>query len=296
MSQSVVPQLLALVALTAVAVPSAADTVHLANGRSFDGVEARVEGDKVWIRFDYGEMAVPRATVDRIDSEASPLAVFEGRWRSLALTEASAEEWLGLARWAAAQGLDHGAARAAERAAVLDPDLEGLVGFLDSLGLVRDETTGAWMPVGELMARRGWIRDGTGWIPPEQAASRRAAAERDEAARRAAAREERILRTMEMLALARVAEETGPEPPAVGIPVYPVVTVPGVPYRHHRGRGHGGGWADTPANRWTLDDLTHRNPGSLLPVGPYRPTRNPGSTLPVEPGRTHHGGFADGGD
>ncbi|MEZ5332341.1 MAG: hypothetical protein R2991_09890 [Thermoanaerobaculia bacterium] len=293
MMSSAARQLALAAALAVAAAPLAADTVHLANGRSFDGVEARVEGDRVWIRFDYGEMAVPRATVARIDSETSALTVFEARWRSLALAEASGEEWLGLARWAAAQGLDHGAARAAERAALLDPELEGLAGFLGSLGFARDEATGAWMPVDELMAQRGWVRDGSGWIPPEQAASRRAAAQREQAARQAAQREDRILRAMEVLALARVAEETAPEPATAGIPLYPVVAVPGVPYRHH---GRGGGWADTPANRRTWQDLTHRNPGSLLPVGPYRPTRSPGSNQQVEPGRSHHGGFADGGD
>jgi hypothetical protein len=132
------------------------------------------------------------------------------------------------------------------------------------------------------------VRRGNDWIPPEQATALRTAAAREEAERQAAAREARVLRTMELLALGRLVEAS--EPPPRGLPVYPVVVIPGGGHGHH----HGGGWADTPANRETLDDLVHRNPGSLLPVGRHRNTRNPGSLLPVERGRSNRGGFGGG--
>lgn len=280
-----------LAALVGLAGAAAADTVVLANGRSFEGVEARVDGERVRIRFDYGEMAVPLATVARIERGSTALARFEERWRALASGEAAAADWLDLARWAHAQGLDHGAARAAQRAAALDPDLEGVGALLAGLGFVREETTGAWMPVDELMARRGWVRQGTGWVAPEEAAAQRAAVAREEANRRAAVREERVLRTMEMLALAELAERTEPEPPAVGLPLYPVLAVPGFP---GHGRRHDGDFDHHRRDdRRTLDDLLHRNPGSLLPVGTHAPRRSPGSLITVEPGRRNHGGYAD---
>lgn len=262
-----------------------ADTVYLANGRSFEDVVARVEGDRVLIRFDYGEMGVPRSSVTRIDTGSSELARFEERWRALAAAGATADEWLELARWARAGGLDHGAGRAALRASAQDPDLEGLAPLLGALGFVREEESGAWLPADEAMVRRGWVRRGAGWISPEAAAAERGALERAAAERRVAEREERMLQAMELLTIARLAEELEP-PPRVGLPIYPVVVIPGKG-GHHRDRF--GGRPGIPADRETWDDLLHRNPGSLLPVGPDRPGRNPGSLLPVEPGRSHRG-------
>lgn len=267
-----------------------ADTVHLANGRSFEDVVARIEGDRVLIRFDYGEMGVPRSSVTRIDTGSSELALFEERWRALAGARAgagaTADEWLDLARWARASGLDHGAGRAALRASAQDPELEGLAPLLGALGFVREEESGAWLPADEVMVRQGWVRRGAGWISPEEAAAERAALERAAAERRVAEREERMLQAMELLTLARLAEELRPPPPRVGLPIYPVVVIPGRG-GHHRDRF--GGLPGIPADRETWDDLLHRNPGSLLPVGPDRPGRNPGSLLPVEPGRSHSG-------
>jgi hypothetical protein len=278
------------VALAALTGGARADTVHLVNGRSFEDVVAWLDGDQVRIRFDYGEMSLPREAVAGIESGTSELTRFEERWETLARAEAPAEEWLDLARWARGAGLDHGAARAAVRASVLDPTVEGLAPLLAGLGFVQDETSGAWLPLDEMMARRGWVRRGSDWIPPEQAAALRAAMEDEEARRLVAVREERMLRAMELLALTRIAEQTAP-PPQVGLPLYPVVVLPGH-HGHHGHHGHGGGFADTPANRETLDDLLHRNPGSLFTVGPWRNDRTPGSSLRVEPGRSHHGGMS----
>jgi len=273
------------VALAALSGAARADTVHLVNGRSFEDVVAWPDGDQVRIRFDYGEMSLPLRAVARIESGTSQLTRFEESWGTLARAEASAGEWLDLARWARGAGLDHGAARAALRASVVDPTVEGLAPLLAGLGFVQDEGTGAWLPLDEMMARRGWVRRGSDWIPPEQAAALRAAMEDEEARRRVAVREERMLRAMELLALTRIAEQTAP-PPQVGLPLYPVVVVPGFPARRH----HGDGRVDHRGNRETLDDLLHRNPGSLLSVGPDRPGRNPGSLITVAPGRSHHGG------
>jgi len=277
------------VVLAALSGVARADTVHLVNGRAFEDVVAWADGDQVRIRFDYGEMSLPRQAVAGIEAEASELTRFEERWETLARADASAGEWLELARWARGAGLDHGAARAALRASVIDPTVEGLAPLLAGLGFVQDEGTGAWLPLDEMMARRGWVRRGHDWIPPEQAAALRAAVEDEEARRRVAVREERMLRAMELLALTRIAEQTAP-PPQVGLPLYPVVVLPGH-HGHHGHRGHGGAFADTPANRETLDDLLHRNPGSLFTVGPWRNERTPGSSLRVEPGRSHRGGM-----
>jgi hypothetical protein len=183
-------------------------------------------------------MSLPREAVAGIESGTSELTRFEERWETLARAEAPAEEWLDLARWARGAGLDHGAARAAVRASVLDPTVEGLAPLLAGLGFVQDETSGAWLPLDEMMARRGWVRRGSDWIPPEQAAALRAAMEDEEARRLVAVREERMLRAMELLALTRIAEQTAP-PPQVGLPLYPVVVLPGH-HGHHGHHGHGG--------------------------------------------------------
>lgn len=69
--------------LTVVAVHARADEVHLAGGRTIEGV-ATHQGDKVVITLESGSITVPSAEVLRIDKGVAPLAQVEEREAKLA--------------------------------------------------------------------------------------------------------------------------------------------------------------------------------------------------------------------
>ncbi len=257
-----------------VAPPAAADAVHLANGRTLEGVVAREADGTVRIHLEFGEIALPAHLVLRIEKEASALAEFEARWAELALrADASGEEWLELARWARAAGLDHGAGQAALRAAEFAPESGPAGALLASLGFLRDEGSGQWLRYEEAMVRSGRVLYAGTWVAAAELAAREAAEARARQESLSADREDRLTRAVELLVLAQVAETTAERSSGMGIPLYAypfVVSSVFVPVKPHHAPLP---WARGQAG--VLDDLLRRNPGSLLPVGePGRVTRS----------------------
>ena len=179
------PVLVALAApLLAPIPPAAADDVHLTNGRSFEGVVARIEGDRVAIRLHQGVIRLPRSRVARIVYETSPLETYLERKRALTSAhDATAADWLELARWARRNGLETGYSEAARLAAALDPGLQGLAPVMRDLGFEREGADGSWYTRDELMRRRGMVRWNGDWVTP---AERAALSERAESERRRA--------------------------------------------------------------------------------------------------------------
>lgn len=280
--------------------PAMADDVHLTNGEVFEGVVAQRHGDAVRIQLEIGEITLPGHRVAKIVQADSALAEYMVRRDALG-RGASALAWVELAGWADAQGLAQATREAALAAARIDPDAPGLAPLLVPLGYGRDDTTGRWLPEAELMARRGYVRDGEVWIPREVAIAR---AREAEAARRVAAEErraqraERLEEAVTLLALAQLAEaaeDDGAGEPDLGpwTPYAPygfgsgTVVVTGPVVRGHGGGGRGGahrpppyrhdGRAEAPRNHRGgrsdasgYDDLIGRQPGSLIPVSEDR--------------------------
>ena len=271
--------------------PASADTVYLANGRTFEGVIAEVGDSEVKIRMAGGSLSLPKSHVARVEPSDSDLAAYLRRKEALRRNgEAKAADWLALARWARSEGLAHGVREAALIAADLDPHLEGLAPLLRGHGYVLDEQLDRWVPYNDYMRRRGFVLSGGQWITREENAAR-VRAQEEEAARsradRAAARAAQATQAVREVELElarlelrdRVRREE--QPPAYyggGMPVYvypgfwPPFPVP-VPPCH--GHGCGGNQPEPPGpphhrppHRTIRDDgrgsYTHV-PGSLIP-------------------------------
>ena len=221
----------------ALAAPALADDVHLTNGKTFEGVIAEETGNRVLIRMPAGQLTLPKSQVARIEKSDSYFGEYLRR-RSVVERGGTAAEWLELARWARANGLEHGTREAALRAAELAPDLAGLAPLLSRFGYAYDREAGRWLTHEESMRRRGFVLAEGEWMTREEAAARRRAREEELAranAERQAARAARVARqTAETeLALAEIRlrrEVTRPEVPTYpyypGYPV-PVVVFPG---------------------------------------------------------------------
>ncbi|HEX6203263.1 MAG TPA: hypothetical protein VF100_09690 [Thermoanaerobaculia bacterium] len=269
----------ALLAAALVALPAAADDVHLVNGNVLEDVVAHFAGEQVVIQMAGGTLRLPASRVERIEVRESVRTEYFARRRGLAAdTGASAADWLALARWARERGFESGFREAARKAATLDPDLAGLPPLMQALGFVRDEPGGPWVTPDERMARRGYVRHEGSWITAgERAELLRAEAERSALARQARRDASRDRALVELAAAARVQAEASrareerelresyaPVPfvysvPAwfVPIPVPVPVPVPGQPPAADPPprRGRGG------SNRGVFDE--RRVPGSL---------------------------------
>lgn len=236
--------------------PVAADTVYLANGRTFEGVIAEVTDNEVKIRMPGGSLSLPRSHVRHVESSDSDFGEYLRRKEAIR-RGAKASDWLELARWAKAHGVEHGAREAALAAASLDPGLDGLPTLLRGYGYVLDEQLDRWIPYADSMRRQGFVLADGQWISREEQAERKRALEEELERRRAdraaaqAAQATRAVREVE-LALAemelRERLQRVEEPPvASGIPlyVYPGYwSVPGGPapcYNCGGNGGHGGG-------------------------------------------------------
>jgi hypothetical protein len=198
---------LALLAAAALALPAAADDVHLTNGNVFEDVVARVEGEQVVVQMRGGALRLPASRVARIERRDSALTEYLERRQAVAVDRgAGAADWLALAVWARGRGLDSSFREAARKAAALEPDLAGLPPLMQALGYVRDEAGGPWMLPDELMARRGYVRHGDSWITAgERAELLRAESERAQRARDAR-RDASRDRALEQLAAAARAQ------------------------------------------------------------------------------------------
>jgi hypothetical protein len=150
------------------AVAAHADSVHLKNGQSFEGVEAVVSDDHVRIDLAIGSMRLPLSQVARIEEVDSTLGEYRERERSLGRERADAAGWLELAQWARSRDFEQGMAKAALMAARLDPELEALDPLMAKLDYLYDEGAREWLPYGDAMRRRGMVEDGGDWVTLEE--------------------------------------------------------------------------------------------------------------------------------
>lgn len=266
---------------------ASADDVYLQNGRKFEGVIAETTDTQVRIRMQGGVVSLPKSQVLRVEPKDSDLSGYLRRKEALRRNAGSrAGDWLELARWAKAQGLDQGAREAALLAADLDPKLEGLPPLLRGYRYSFDEQLGRWISYEESMRRRGFVFTQGAWISREELAERnrlRQEAEAQVAQMREAARAERAARQTEMLLATQTAllEETLRDRQRESAYVspyapygWPVVMVPGffAPRCHHGdcgnnpppGGGDGGGGHHNRSGGTTRSSFI-RIPGSLIP-------------------------------
>lgn len=271
--------------------PVSADTVYLANGRIFEGVIAEVTDNEVKIRMPGGSLSLPRSHVQRVESSDSDFGEYLRRKEAIR-RGAKATEWLELARWAKAHGVEHGAREAALAAASLDPRLDGLPSLLRGYGYVLDEQLDRWIPYADSMRRRGFVMADGQWISREEQAVRQRARDEEAERRRAdraatqAAQATRAVREVELALVEmelrdRLRRTEEPATAGGGIPLYAfpgywsVPVFPGPPHCHncaggggherppHHGGGHGPGARPAPRNG--NGSFTMHVPGSLIP-------------------------------
>lgn len=290
------PASLALLLLAGL-VPAAgrADTVYLANGRSFEGVLAEETGSQVHIRMPGGELKLPKSQVARVEKGDSSYAFYLERKEALR-RGSSAADWLALARWARDHGVPHGAREAALKAAEIEPRLAGLGPILRGFGYAFDEDLERWIPYADSMRRRGFVEVNGQWLSRQELAERQHASE-EEAQRRAvreaaeaAASAASASRALAELTLYRESlRDTAPQPPyypddywgsyypyggVLTWPFFPTGPSHGRPGHHQGGGGgmgqggqggHGQGGHGPGRNGFGHPQPVHRQPGSLLP-------------------------------
>jgi hypothetical protein len=231
--------------------PVWADTVYLANGRTFENVIAEMTETEVKIRMPGGSLSLPRSHVLRVESSDSDFAEYMRRKEAIR-RGATAADWLALAQWARRQGLEQGAREAALVAAGLNPRLEGLAPLLRSHGYVLDEQLDRWIPYADSMRRRGFVLADGHWISREENEARQRARDEELARRRAeraatqAAQATQAVREVE-LAIAslelRQRLQRPVEQPVAGWPVYVYpgswLIPPAAPPCHGHGCGTG---------------------------------------------------------
>ena len=171
MRNRIVTTLLLGLSLTGGAV--SADDVFLKNGRKFEGVIAETTDTQVRIRMQGGVVSLPKSQVLRVESKDSDLSGYLRRKEALRRSaDASAQDWLELARWAKTQGLEQGAREAALVAAELDPKLDGVATLLRGYKYTFDEAAGRWLSYEESMRKRGFVFTQGAWISREELAER----------------------------------------------------------------------------------------------------------------------------
>ncbi|HVG11121.1 MAG TPA: hypothetical protein VNM67_25685 [Thermoanaerobaculia bacterium] len=266
---------------------ASADDVFLKNGRKFEGVIAETTDTQVRIRMQGGVVSLPKSQVLRVESKDSDLSGYLRRKEALRRSpDARAQDWLELARWAKAQGLEQGAREAALAAAELDPKLDGLATLLRAYKYTFDEPLGRWISYEESMRKRGFVFTQGAWVSREELAERarlQREAEAQVAQMREAARADRAARQTEMLLATQAAllQETVRDREreryvspyaAYG---WPVVVVPGYfprpscPHGDCNPPSGGGGEGPGPGSHHgghTRSNFT-RVPGSLIPGG-----------------------------
>jgi hypothetical protein len=174
----------ALLLALAFRAPGFADTVYLTNGRSFEGVVAETTDNEVKITMPGGSLSLPRSHVLKVEKSQSDFAEYLKR-KTAAQRGGSAADWLALAQWAKAQGLEQGVREAALAAADLDPRLAGLAPLMRRYGYVLDEQLDRWISYADSMRRRGFVESNGEWISREEHAARVRVQQQEEAQRNA---------------------------------------------------------------------------------------------------------------
>jgi hypothetical protein len=145
--------------LVLLAVPLAADEIHLKGGGRLTGEIVEQTAENITVDIGAGRMTVKMSTVVRIDKSTSPLQ--EYRTRAAGLAAGDVEGWRELARWASNQGLGTQAREAWTRVtAVVPDDAEANRG----LGLVQQD--GRWMTEEESYLARGFVKFEGEWMAP----------------------------------------------------------------------------------------------------------------------------------
>lgn len=279
----------ALLLALAFRAPGFADTVHLTNGRSFEGVVAETTDTEVRITMPGGTLSLPLSHVLRVDKSQSSFAEYLKR-KEVVQRGGSAADWLALAQWAKAQGLEQGVREASLAAADLDPRLAGLAPLMRRYGYVLDEQVDRWISYADSMRRRGFVQSNGEWISREEHAARQRAQQQEEAQRnaeRASARaaqatqaaREAELALVEMELREKLARSSSVQDAvsSYGAPVYfypwYVAPVPTPPCHHcgprppqSPGQNPGQNQNQTPEPRQGSRDTTFTHvPGSLIP-------------------------------
>ena len=296
------PLLPVLALLLPLSAPLLADTVVLANGRTYEGVIAERTADGVQVRIAFGQITIPASQVREIRKEDSPLAEYLRRKAELARRpEQRAADWLQLARWAKVHGNDNGVREAALLAAEIDPQLPGLEALLRPLGLVFEHELLRWIPYEEAMSRRGLVRHDGEWITVAEQRQRvaeleerRRAHAQELAARRMADAADALRRSSEqMAARERDARREHAEElldwyaPYYALPVMVpplvVVTIPGRFHPPHRPRHPHDPHPHPapPAGAHGYSRFQSRQPGSFLPADPVGGGGAPVSGAPM---------------
>ncbi|HVT57197.1 MAG TPA: hypothetical protein VHR45_02255 [Thermoanaerobaculia bacterium] len=275
------------------AAPVLADTVYLANGRSFEGVIAEAGDTQVKVQMPGGTITLPRNAVLRIEKSDSSFAAYLRRLEELERASASgaarAADWLELARWARQNGLAQGSREAALQAAEIDPRLPGLAPVLRGFGYVYDEALDRWIPYADSMRRRGFVQDEGQWISREEHAERLRVRDQERRERWAvqAAQAAQAAQTAQAARAARAAELLSAQLQlyqssvntgfayGYGYGFFPTgFFLPSFSARHSMGAGHrlrNSDFAEDLAEQRAFRGLLARPPGSLLPPSAFVP-------------------------
>lgn len=274
------PTLFCFLAAVVLALPSLADTVRLKNGRAYEGVIADRTPQGVRVQLAFGQLLLPEDQVVAIEKGDSVLASYLARKRALEAKDATAAQWLELARWAKVHDLPTAARQAVLMAAELDPRQPGLDAMLRPLGLVFEEALARWIPFEESMARRGLVRYEGEWMSVQEQRQRiaerdrrRAMEAQEEASRRLAVAAEAMRRTQERIAerdawerereLQRVYQPWATFP---GFWVPSVVVVVKPPAAQPPSSPPSMPPMQSPAPRHSFGRLQQRQPGTFLPL------------------------------
>jgi hypothetical protein len=219
------PTIAACLLLAVLAVPAAADDVHLTNGKVFEDVVAEVGDDVVRVHLAWGVISLPAGRVARIERQETALERYRaGRVALVARGGATVDDWLALADAARRDGFEAGFRDAALAAARLAPDDPRVASRMREIGFAFDDTLGEWVPREEALRRRGLLEFRGEWVSAAQ--RDRVLADEQQSRREHAEsqRMERLTDTDEALAqleLVRALRRTD-EPPHPANPIYSV--------------------------------------------------------------------------
>jgi hypothetical protein len=196
----------AILALAAVALPlaAAADEIYLKSGGQLSGRIVSRTATSIEVDVGAGRIAVPTASVVRVEEGRSPLHEYEERAGRLAAGDV--DGWVALGEWASARGLGTQAREAYNRALAAAP---GDPRANAALGKVQMD--GRWLSEEDSYRAQGYVQHQGEWVTPaERDAMERSRAMEAEQERARADNEARVreaeARAQEAEARAREAE------------------------------------------------------------------------------------------
>lgn len=158
---------LALSIATALAVPAAADVVHLKDGRTLEG-KAETKDGQVLLRTIHGTAILDQAQVERVEPKAHLLDEYAAKAAGVAADDAEGQ--LGLAQWCQAHDWASQARAHAARVVEADPHH---VAAREILGHILVD--GRWLPKADALRAQGLAEWKGEWLPIEDAKQRAAA-------------------------------------------------------------------------------------------------------------------------